>query len=340
MPLGLPYLGDNCILGVCLQQETGSTSWDGDAGDMTYLLPRPGGVTPGENQNQSPVSLLKVDEEFVVKGVKYFTGSLTLAGSYTDLERFFWLALSGTLTTTGAADPWSHEITKADKLEYGRLRWYRTDLAVASGEVEYFEAPNIVVNSIQGSCDFEGDMELTLGIVGEYPNTTPETEASLPSVSRIEPVSWDHLSLTIDDTADYAVRAVNFSVENPVNEGRGAMNIADSADSLIAITRSGPRVVKFGCKAVLDKDSGVDTALITGAALEGVNQIKFANGAAPEHALTLDFGPGVVEPIQRAPAGWGEIERDVSVRVLNGASTDSITATFENGTETIARYTP
>ena len=335
----LPIVGRQAAVSVAINADSVAfpgTTWDGVPGGYDANAPMPGGAQRATRQAQTVVAQLLVDEEFVIDGVRYYTATLKFPLAYALLEKYLQLGMFGTIATTGASVPYTHTITGNEKPLHGAVKIWYTDAAANANEIRSRLLTNCVSTAVSISQAKGKESELTVSLCGQV-ETFSKVEAALPSLTRIQPVTYKHLALTLDAVATYPINSLTIDVTNPINEGEGSMNSGyEDPGEHGFIVRKGSRSVLL--KVNFDREENVEDNLTVGTLLEGTNTAIWNNAGATtaNRQLQATFADLKVGAYTDQDGDWGILTREIEFRALkDSAGNDPLTLACLNERVTI-----
>jgi hypothetical protein len=160
------------------------------------------------------------------------------------------------------------------------------------------------------------------------------TTASLSTVQNTEPVSWSHLTASLNGTTTYHLGDVSVDLAAALTEGEFD-HAATTPTVLDFVGRSGFREVKWGFD--IRMDAAAYTLLASQATIwDSANSFVWNNGGATtsEREISLVFGNSHQEGFPRTGGAWGRETASVSMMAVDG-STPCIAIVITNARETV-----
>ena len=331
----MPYfIGDNVRVGVAINAETSGMTYGGAPGTYDVMKLATGGGFKVEPRNaKTRVEEIDLDARDVIVGGLYYTITMELVGSYSYREHIYQLIMGGAIGTTGAG-PYTHAQALADKLLFGAIKLEYTDQAEQASEVITEIYSNFAATALSFKESPEGYLTMTVsGIASAM--TRAINVASLSTVQNTEPISWAHLSPSLNGTTTYHIADIGIDLGVKLSEGEFD-HAATSPALLPGIFRAGPRELGWTVGLRMDAAaytlSGDTTALWTGA-----NSFTWNNGAATtsNRQLVITFGTSYIDSAGRTQGAFGRETRPLNMKALDG-STRFLAITTINALTTIA----
>lgn len=328
------YIGDNVRVGVAVNAESSGMTYGGTPGTYdVFKLAAGGGISIEPRVAKERVDEVDVDARDVIFGGLGYTITMELIGSYSYREKLFQLISGGAISTTGASAPYAHAVALADKLLFGSLKLEYTDQAEQANEVVNEVYSNFCVTALSLKESPEGYLQMTVsGVASALTRTT--NVAALTAVNNSEPISWSHLTVSLNGATTYKVGDISVDITADI--------VADEFDHaattpalLPGIFRSGHREVGWSVDVRMDSSAYTLTA-DTGTTWTGANSFTWDNGAATtaNRKLVLTFGNSYIETSSHGIKGWGRQTRTVPLKALDG-STRCIAIVCHNARTTI-----
>lgn len=331
----MPYfIGQNARVGVAINGESSGMTFGGTPGSYDYMkLASGGGFKVEERCAKQVVEEIDVDARDIVTGGIYYTLTIDLVLSYSYREKLFQLFMGGALSTSGSG-PYDHAIAKADKVLFGAIAFEYSDQAAQANEIIKEIYTNFAVTAISLGESPEGYVTMTVsGIATGRTRTT--NEASLSTVQNSEPVSWSHLTATLNGTSTYHLGDLSVELSQSLTEGEFD-HAASTPATLDFVGRAGQREVKYGFD--IRMDSSAHTLLASQATQwTSANSFVWNNsgGGAAEREVSLVFGDSYQEGFPQTMAAYGRETASISMIALDG-STAILDVDIKNGRSSIA----
>lgn len=330
----MPYfVGQNARLGVAVNAEASGETFGGTPGDYEVFKLKPGGWNVEERCAKEFVEEVDVDPRDIVTGGLYYTITFDCVMSYSYREHIFRLITGGAIGTTGEG-PYVHTFANADKVLFGALRFEYTDQAAQANEIITETYSNFAISAISLSESPEGFVNMTVsGIATALTRAT--NVASLSTVQNTEPVSWSHLTATLNGTSTYHLGDVSIELAQELTEGEFD-HAATTPATLDFIGRSGQRTAQMGFD--IRMDSSAYTLLASQETIwDSANSFVWNNSGenAAEREASFVFGDAYQENFSNPGATWGRQTSNVTMMVQDG-STAWLALTITNSRATIA----
>jgi hypothetical protein len=330
----MPYfIGDNVRVGVAINAATAGVTYDGTPGTYDVMKLAPGGIKIEPRNAKTRVEEIDVDARDVITGGLYYTITMELVGSYSYREHIYKLLMGGAIGTSGSG-PYTHAQALADKLLFGAVKLEYTDQAEEANQVITETYANFCVTALSLKESPEGYMTMTVsGIASALTRAT--NVASLSTVQNTEPISWAHLSLSLNGATTYHIGDLSIDLGAKLSEGE--FDHASTTPALLpGIFRAGPR--ELGWSIGLRMDSTARALCEdTTASWTGANSFTWNNSAATtsNRQLVITFGTSYIDSVSHGPYAWGRQTSTLNMKALDG-TTRFIAITTINALTTIA----
>jgi len=329
------FTGENCRVGIAINAFTDGCNFDGTPGTYDVQKLAPGGLTIEARNEKAPVELNNVDIQDYVVGGLYYTWTLETPMSYSYQEKWWQLALCDEeIETAGVSAPYSHTITKADKVIFGSLKVQYADQCAAENTIIQELYSNAAVTAISVSESPEGYAMLTVsGVAVSLSRST--TEASLATAQDHEFLSWRHFSPELNNGRDYRLGDISVDYSQSLTEGEFD-HAGSTPATLDFVAFAGQREVGWGFDLRMDSDA---YSLIEDLETlwDGDNIYAWDNGAATtaNRTCTITFGDSYMNGRPRTYAELGRETCSVSMLAQDG-TTPSIGIVFENARDDVS----